>query len=78
MDAPVKFTALTAENNLSETVLAGVAAPFAVLCGMHQPSPCKFLLHQKDDVLRDDCLMVSFHVVLRDGAVVLDPLLCQE
>ena len=45
---------------------------------MHQPSPRKFLLHQKEDVLRDDCLMVAFHVVLRDGAVVLDALLRQE
>ena len=78
MDAPEEFTAVAAEYQLGETVVARVAAPFAVLCSMHQPSPRKFLLHQKEDVLRDDCLMVSFHVVLRNGAVVFDPLLCQE
>lgn len=45
---------------------------------MNQPPSRKFLLHQKEDVFRNDRFVVSFHVVLRDGAVVLDSLLCQE
>jgi len=64
MNAPVKYTALTAENNLSETV-------FAVVAGMDHAPADQFLLHQKEDVLRDDRFVVTIHVVLRDGAVVL-------
>lgn len=33
MNASVEFTALAAENDLRETVLAGVAVPFAVIAG---------------------------------------------
>ena len=78
MDAPKEFAAVAAENYLGETVIAGVASALAILCGVHQPSPRKLLLYQKEDVLRNDCFMVSFHIVLRDGAVVLDALLRQE
>lgn len=65
MDAPVKLTALTAENDLCEAVLAGVAVPFAIFAGVDHAPADQLLLHQKEDVLRDDGLMVAFHVVLR-------------
>ena len=78
MDAPEEFAAVTAEYQLGETVIAGVASALAIICGVHQPSPRKLLLYQKEDVLRNDCLMVALHVVLRNGAVVLDALLRQK
>ena len=78
VNAPEEFTAFTAENHLGKTVIAGVAAPFTILSGMHKPSSCKLLLHQKEDVLRNDRFVVALHVVLRDSAVVLDALLRQE
>ncbi len=78
MDAPEEFTAVSAENHLGKTVLAGVTAALAVLRGMDQPPACKLLLHQQEDVLWDDRLMIALDVVLWDGTVVLDPLLGQE
>ena len=78
MHAPEEFTAVTAEDHLGKTMLAGVTAPFAILSGMDQPPACKLLLHQQEDVLRDNCLMIVLDVVLRDGTVVLDSLLRQE
>ena len=75
VNAPEEFTAFTAENHLGKTVIAGVAAPFTILSGMHKPSSCKLLLHQKEDVLWNDRFVVALHVILRDSAVVLDTLL---
>ena len=51
---------------------------FAVVAGMDYAPADQFLLHQQEDVLRNDRLVVAFHVVLRDGSVVLDALLRQE
>ena len=78
VDTPVKFAALATENDLRETVLAGVAAPFAVVAGMDHAPADQLLLHPKEDVLRDDGLVVAFHIVLRDGVVVFDALLRQK
>lgn len=72
VDTPVKLAALAIENDLRETVLAGVAAPFAVVAGVDHAPADQLLLHQKEGVLRDDGLVVAFHIVLRDGAVVFD------
>ena len=39
VDTPVKLAALAIENDLRETVLAGVAAPFAVVASVdHAPA----------------------------------------
>ena len=78
VDTPVKLTALAAENDLCEAMLAGVAAPFAVIAGVDHAPADQLLLHQQEDVFRNDGLVVAFHVVLRDGAVVFDVLFCQE
>lgn len=78
MNASVEFTALAAENDLRETVLAGVAVPFAVIAGVDNVPADQFFLNQKKDVLRDNRFMVALHVVLRDGAVVLDAFFRQE
>ena len=78
MDAAVKLPALAAENDLGKTMLAGVAVTFAVLAGMDHASADQFFLDQQEDVLRNDRFMVALHVVLRDGAVVLDTLFRQK
>ena len=78
MDTPEEFSAVAAEDHLGKTVLAGVSSALSVIAQVHRTSPGKLLLHQKEDVLRNDCFMVSFHIVLRDGAVVFYALLRQE
>ena len=78
VDTPVEFTALAAENDLCKTVLARVAAPFAVIAGMDHAPANQLLLHQQEDVLRDDSLVIALHIVLWDGAVILDALLRQK
>ena len=51
---------------------------FAVVAGVdHAPSD-QLLLHQQEDVLRNDRFVVAFHIVLRNGAVVLDAFLRQK
>ena len=59
MDTPEEFTTVTAEYQLSKTVIAGVASALAIFRGVHQPPPRKLLLYQKEDVLRNDRLMVG-------------------
>ena len=49
MNASVEFTALAAENDLRETVLAGVAVPFAVIAGVDNAPADQFFLNQKKD-----------------------------
>ena len=78
MDASVILATLTAEYDLCETMLAGVAAAFAIFGGVHPAPSGQLLLYQKEDVLRYDRFVVALHIVLWHGAVVLDPLLCQE
>lgn len=51
---------------------------FAVVAGMDNAPADQFLLYQQEDVLRYDRFMVAFHVVLRNGAIVLDAFLRQE
>ena len=52
--------------------------PFAVVTGVDHAPADQFFLHQKEDVLRDNRLVVAFYIVLWDSAVVLDALLRQE
>lgn len=52
--------------------------PFAVVAGVDHAPADQLLLHQKEDVLRNDRLVVAIHIVLRDDAVVPDALFRQE
>ena len=45
---------------------------------MDYPATDKLRLHLHEEVFWNDRFVVAFNVVLRDGAVVLDALLCQE
>ena len=51
---------------------------FAVVAGVDHASADQFLLHQQEDVLRNDRFVVAFHIVLRNGAVILDAFLRQK
>ena len=59
-------------------MLAGVSSALSVIAQVHRTSPGKLLLHQQEDVLWDDRFVIALYVVLRNGAIVLDPLLRQE
>jgi hypothetical protein len=71
VDAPVVFSAFSAEDDLRKAVITGVAASFAVLSGANHAPADKFLLYQQEDVLRDDRFVVAFHVVLRDKSAII-------
>ena len=78
VDAPIKLTAVSAENHLCKTVIAGEAAFFACRADMDYPTADKLCLHLHEELLWNDCFVVALDVVLRNGAVVLDPLFRQE
>ena len=42
------------------------------------PATDKLRLHLHEEFLWNDCFMVVLDVVLRNGAVVFDPLLCEK
>lgn len=78
VDAPIKFTAVSAVNHLCKAVIAREAAFLACRADVYYPSADKFCLHLHEELLWNDRFMVAFDVVLRNGAVVLDPLFRQE
>ena len=78
VNAPVKLAAVSAENHLCKAVIAGEAAFLAGRADMNYPAADKLCLHLHEELLWNDRLVIALDVVLRNGAVVLDPLLCQE
>lgn len=78
VNAPVKLTAVSAENHLCKTVIAGEAAFLACRADVDYSATDKLRLHLHEELFRNDRFMVALDVVLRDGTVVLDTLLCQE
>ena len=78
VDTPVKLAAVSAENHLCKTVIAGEAAFLACRADMHHTPTDKLRLHLHEEVFWNDRFVIAFDVVLRNGAVVLDPFLCQK
>ena len=78
VDAPVKLATFSAENLLGKAVIAGEAALLPGRADVNRPPANKFCLYLHEQVFRNDCLMVAFDVVLRNGAVVLYAFLRQE
>ena len=78
MNAPVKLVAVSAENHLCKAVIVGEAAFLAGRADMNYQTADKLCLHLHEELFRNDRLVIALHIVLRDGAVVLDPLLCQK
>ena len=78
VNAPVKLAAVSAENHLCKTVIAGETALLACRADVDYPATDKLRLHLHEELFRNDCFVVALDVVLRDGTVVLDTLLRQE
>ena len=78
VNAPVKLAAVSAENHLCKTVIAGETALLACRADVDYPATDKLRLHLHEELLRNDRFMVALDVVLRNGAVVLDSLFRQE
>lgn len=78
VDAPIKLAAVSAENHLCKTVIAGETAFLTGRADMDYPAMDKLCLHMHEEVFRNDRFVVAFNVVLGNGAFVLDPLFCQE
>ena len=78
VNASVKFAAISAENHLRKTVIAGEAAFFACRADVDYTATDKLCLHLHEELLWNDRFVVALNVVLRNGAVVLDPLFRQE
>lgn len=78
VDAPVKLAAVTAENNLGKTVIAGEAALFPGRARVNDAPADKLGLHLHEEVFRNNRLVVALNIVLRHDAVVLDALFRQE
>lgn len=57
-------------------MIAGEAAFLAGRADVDYPATDKLRLHLHEELFRNDRFMVALDVVLRNGAVVLDPLLC--
>ena len=78
VNAPVKLTAVTAENHLCKTVIAGETALLACRADVDYPATDKLRLHLHEELFRYNGLMVILHIVLRHRAIVLDPFLGKE
>ncbi len=59
-------------------MIAGIASSLAILADLDHTPAGQLLLHQKEDIFRNDGFMVPFHIVLRNRPVILDSLLRQK
>ena len=69
VDPAVKLPALSAEDDLRETVIAGKPALLAGRPDMHGAAADQFLLYAHKNVFWDDGLVVVLHVILRHDAL---------
>lgn len=58
------FTVFTTDDDLGEAVVAAVAALFSVGAGIDHPPSHQLLLYSQEDVSGNDCLVISFHIIL--------------
>lgn len=59
-------------------MIAGEAAFLACRADVNYLTADKLCLHLHEELFRNDRFVVAFNIVLRNGAVILDPLFCQE
>lgn len=78
VNAPVKLATVSTENHLCKTVIVGEIAFLACRADMDYQATDKLRLHLHEELLWNDRFVIAIDVVLRNGAVVLDPLFCQE
>ena len=74
----VHFTAFAANDNLRKAVVAAVGAFFAIGTGFDHSPAYQLFLHLQENVLRNNCFMIAFYIVLWNDAVVLDSSLIQK
>lgn len=72
------FATFAANDNLSKAVVAAVGALFAIGTGFDHSPAYQLFLHLQENVLRNNCFMVAFYIVLRNDAIVLHSGLIQE
>jgi hypothetical protein len=72
------FTAVAADDYLSEAVVATEGSGLSVRACVHNTTADKLFLHLHENFTRDDGFMAVLYIVLRNDTVVLDPLLCKK
>ena len=70
VNAPVKLAAVSAENHLCKTVIAGEAAFLACRADMHHTPTDKLRLHLHEEVFWNDRFVIAFDVVLRNARLM--------
>ncbi len=78
VDAPEHFVAFATEDELGKAMVTAVAALASVGAGVHHSPAYQFFLHLHEDFLWNNGFMVALHIVLRNGAVVLDSGFAEE
>ena len=72
------FATFAANDNLSKAVVATVGALFAIGTCLDRSSSYQLFLHLQENVLRNNCFVVAFYIVLWNNAIILDSGLIQE
>ena len=78
VDSAEHFATFAANDNLRKAVVAAVGALFTIgACLDHSPA-YQLFLHPQENVLRNNCFVVAFYIVLWNNAIVLHSCLIQE
>ena len=72
------FATFAANDNLRKAVVAAVGALFTIGTGFDHSPAYQLFLHPQENVLRNNCFMAAFYIVLWNDAIVLDSGLVQE
>ena len=78
MEPTEHFAVLAADDDLREAVGATVAALLTIGTGLAHSSADQFFLNLQVDFIRNNGFVVTFHIVLRHEAVVLEFSFIQE
>ena len=72
------FTTFSADDNLGKAVVVAVAAFLAIGAGLDYSPADKLFLYLQVNFLRNNGFMISFNIVLRHQAIVLNSGLVQK
>ena len=72
------FATFAANDNLSKAVVATIGALFAIGTGFDHSPSYQLFLYPQENVLRNNCFVVAFYIVLWNNAIVLHSGLIQE
>ena len=78
MDSSEHFTAVAANDNLREAVVAAITAFLTIGAGLNYSPAHQFFLYTHVNLSWDNRFVVSFNIILRNDAGVLDSGLVQE